>query len=182
MHSSFERAKRLSRMMQHALVAIGVGTSGIALWLAVKAFSDPVWVSLVFKEKFRDLGAEVFSTGQVFGFVLLFFTQIALLLMAFRALWQAFGSIVQSEGITLGTAQWIRSAGFWFGVTTLMMILSVPLNSLIGSVGAEVGQRFLSIGFESQHMLAFLLSAVLLILGHVLALAAEIADDNRQIV
>ncbi len=180
--NSLDRAKRLSRMMQHAILIIGGGISVLALWFAIKAAGDPVWVKSVFKDKYGALGAQTFSSGQVVGLITLFVVQIALLLVALHALWQAFGSIVKSEGITLGTAQWIRQAGFWFGMTTLALVFSHPLNSLIGSIGAEEGNRFVSIGFESQHLLTFLLSAVLLILGHVLALAADIADDNRQII
>ncbi len=182
MHPSFERAKRLSRIMQHTLMIMGAGVGGISLWLAIKAASDPAWVVQVFKENYQGLGADTFSNGQVFGFIAVFLIQIGALLYALYALREAFGSIVKSEGITLGTAQWIRRSGFWFGVATLIMILSNPLNSLIGSIGAREGRGLVTIGFESQHLLAFLLSAVLLILGHVLALAADIADDNKQII
>jgi NADH:ubiquinone oxidoreductase subunit 6 (subunit J) len=118
----------------------------------------------------------------VMGLLIVFLSQIALLLLALHALWHSFGSIASSEALSAGTAQWIRTSGFWFGATTLMMIASNPLNSLIASIGADEGRQFISISFESQHLLAFLLSAVLVVLGHVLALAADIADDNRQIV
>lgn len=182
MHSTLERAKRLSLLMQRALLVIGVAIAAMALWFSVRAAGDPAWVNALLKGKYGAFGPDVLSSGQVIGLIAVFLLQVGLLLLALRALWQAFGLIASNEGISVQTARWIRMSGIWFGAATLMMILSHPLNSLIASIGAGAGRQFLSISLESQHLLAFLLSAVLLVFGHVLALAADIADDNRQIV
>ncbi len=182
MHQSLIRAKQLSRHMQHALLLIGIIIIGITAWVVGHAISDPSWVNALLKSQYGNLGPDSLSLGRTLSLVFLFVIQIAVLLIALRALWHAFGAIAAGDGISLETAQWIRRSGFWFGVVTLIMILSHPLNSIIASIGAGDGHQFINISFESQHLLTFLLSSVLLVLGHVLVLAADIADDNRQIV
>jgi Protein of unknown function (DUF2975) len=182
MHPSFERAKQLSRRMQLALVATAVIVVCVAAYAAFWALVDLDWLGAVFREKYGAFGPVTLSMGQAIALVLLFLIQIGLFLIALHALWQAFGSIAKNEGISLETARWIRRAGLAFAATSIAMFLSCPLNSLIGSVGAGPGRRFVNVSFDSQQLLTFLLAAVLIILGHILALAADIADDNRQIV
>ena len=87
-----------------------------------------------------------------------------------------------SGGLDAATARAVRTSGLWFGAAAMAMLLSTPLLSLVASIGQPEGQRFVLIGVETQHLLAVLLAAVLVTLGHVLVLAADIADDNRQIV
>jgi hypothetical protein len=182
MHTSFEHAKTLSRRMQIALAAIAAIVACIGAYVALWALIDIDWLGTIFREKYGTFGAITLSMGQAFALVLLFLFQIGLFLIALYALWQAFGSIAKCDGINLQTALWIRRAGFAFAATSFAMVLSNPLNSLIGSVGAMPGRRFISVGFDSQQMLTFVLAGVLIILGHILALAADISDDNRQIV
>jgi hypothetical protein len=182
MHSSFERAKQLSRRMQMALASIAVIVSSVAVYLAFWALTDLDWLGTVFREKYGAFGPVTLSTGQAFALVLLFLTQIGLFLVALYALWQAFGTLGASEALSLETALYIRHAGLAFAATSIAVFLSYPLGSLIGSIGAGPGRRFVNVSFDSQQLLTFLLAAVLIILGHVLALAADIADDNRLIV
>jgi hypothetical protein len=182
MHQSLIRAKQLSRHMQHALMLTGIIIIGITIWVAGYAISDPSWVNALLKSKYGNFGPDTLSLGQTLSLVSLFIVQIVLLLVALQALWRAFGAIALSDGISLETAQWLRRSGFWFGIATITMILSHPLNSIIASIGAGAGHQFINVSFESQYLLTFLLSAVLLVLGHVLVLAADIAEDNRQII
>jgi hypothetical protein len=182
MNSSYERAQQLSRRMQTALAAIALIVVCAAAYAAIRAMTDTEWLGAVFREKYGNHGPVALSKTQAFGLVLLFLAQVGLLLAALHALWRALGTIAASDHISLDTALWIRRAGFAFAVTCAAMVLSNPLNSLIGSIGAMPGRRFISIAFDSQQMLTFLLAAVLIILGHILVLAADLADDNRRIV
>jgi hypothetical protein len=182
MAETADRAKRLSRLLQHAVLALGVIAGAAALWAIVFAVFDPEFLPVALKTKFGAFAPLSVSGVQVLLFDLFVALQTLPLLLALASLRRAFGEIARTGGLDRTTALHVRSAGLRFGVTAVILVLATPLLSLIASVGASPGQRFLSIGFETQHLLAVLLSAVLVTLGHVLALAADIADDNRQII
>jgi hypothetical protein len=182
MHPSFERAKLLSSRMQKALAAIAIVVVCIAAYAAFWALIDVDWLSTVFRDRYGAFGPVTLSVGQAVALVFLFLFQVGLFLTALYDLWRALGTIGGSEGISFQTALWIRRAGFAFAATSTAMFLSYPLNSLIGSIGAGPGRGFVNVSVDSQQLLTFLLAAVLIILGHILALAADISDDNRLIV
>jgi hypothetical protein len=182
MHPSLQQAKRLSRLMKGALLVIGLVLAGIAVYLVARTLIEPAWITADFKSRNRELAYGSMSGLQTAGLLALSLMQIVLLLGAVYALRRTFGTIASSEGININTALWIRRSGLAFAATSLAMVLSVPVGTAIGSWGQAPGQRFISISFDAPQLLAFLLAAVLIILGHVLALAADIAEDNRQIV
>jgi Protein of unknown function (DUF2975) len=182
MHPSLQQAKRLSRLMKGALLVIGLVLAGIAVYLVARTLIEPAWITTDFKSRNGELAYGSMSGLQTAGLLALSLMQIVLLLGAVYALWRTFGTIASSEGININTALWIRRSGLAFAATSLAMVLSVPVGTAIGSWGQAPGQRFVSISFDAPQLLAFLLAAVLIILGHVLALAADIAEDNRQIV
>jgi hypothetical protein len=182
MTQTLERAKKLSHILRHAVLALGLIVSAVALGALYCSVMDPGIVPGLLRERFGALAPVDISALQLVLFMALLLLQTAPLLVALYFLWRVFGVIASSGGVDGATALLVRAAGIWFGAAALAMLVSTPLSSLIASIGALPGHRFLSIGFETQHLLAVLLSAVLVTLGHVLALAADIADDNRLIV
>jgi Protein of unknown function (DUF2975) len=119
---------------------------------------------------------------QRIGLLLLLVLQIAVLFVALHALWKMFGLIASGEALSQATASWMRRAGLCFAASAALMIVLRPLHMLLATISAPPGQRMVSVGFGTPELLAFLLAAVLMVLGHVQMLAAEISDDNRQIV
>jgi hypothetical protein len=182
MHPSLQKAKRLSRFMKGTLLAIGVVLAGIAVYLVARTLTEPAWIAAEFNSRNGILASNSMTGLQTAGLVALSLIQVGLLLVATYALWRTFGTIASSEGISIDTALWIRRSGFAFAATSLAMVLSIPLGTAIGSWGQAPGQRFISVSFNAPQLLSFLLAAVLIVIGHVLALAADISDDNRQIV
>jgi hypothetical protein len=182
MHPSLQQAKRLSRLMKGALLVIGLVLAGIAVYLIARTLIEPAWIAIDFKSRNGDLAYGLMTWPQTAGLLALSLMQIALLLGAVYALWRTFGTITSSEGININTALWIRRSGFAFAATSVAMVLSVPVGTAIGSWGQAPGQRFISVSFDAAQLLTFLLAAVLIIIGRVLALASDISDDNRQIV
>jgi hypothetical protein len=182
MTDTIYRTKRLSRILQHAVMGLGVIVGAVTLWASVFAVLDPNFLPQALKTKFGAFAPLSVSGVQVLLFVVFIALQTLPLLLALISLWRAFGEIAKSGGVDQATALHVRSAGIRFGLTAVMLFLATPLLSLIASIGALPGHRFVSVGLETQHLLAMLLSAVLVMLGHVLSLAADISDDNRQIV
>lgn len=182
MMDNLGKARALGAKMRRVMAGLGVLVAGITLWYAAKAASDGPWLASMLYRQFGALAPFEVSPLQTALFIMLNLLQTGAVLVALGLLARVFGQISASGGLDHGTAILVRRAGIWFGIAALLLVLSTPFTSLIASIGQPEGRRFLSIGFETQHLLALLLSAVLITLGHVLALAADIADDNRQIV
>jgi Protein of unknown function (DUF2975) len=182
MHKSMERAKRLSSLMQKFLLFAAGVTIAAAIYILIKVATDGGWVSQVVLHRLGLTDALPVNSAQALGLALLFVIQVAVFLAALHALWWLFGSIAASDGITVEIARWLRTSGIFFAVSSGLMLGFQPLYSMIGTFGAGPGKRIVSVGLGTNELMAFLMAAVLIVLGHVMMLAADISDDNRQIV
>ena len=182
MHPSMERARRLSRYMQWFLLLVGVLVIAATIYIAVLALTEPGWIETIFSNKYAG-GRKVYLSGnQALLMFILTLAQVTIFCVALFALWHAFGTVARNEAINRETALWIRRSGMGFTATAVLMLLSHPLNSIIGSLGAAPGQKFLSVQIGTPELMTFLVSSVLIVFGHIIVLAADISDDNKLIV
>ena len=182
MTDNLDRARALSHKMRYMIAGLGAAIAAVTLWYTLKAATDGDWLARMLYKQFGEFAPFRLSPLQAGLIIAAGLLQTGAILIALGLLARVFGQISASGGVDLSTAVCVRRAGIWFGMAALILVLSTPVSALIASIGQPEGRRFLTIGFETQHLLALLLSAVLVTLGHVLALAADIADDNRQIV
>jgi Protein of unknown function (DUF2975) len=101
------------------------------------------------------------------------------------ALWTAanlFDRIGRGEVFTLQTGTDLRLIGVCIAAFAAGTTLYRTLIILAVTAGNPSGQRMLSVSFESQQAVLFVFGLLILVLGHVMAEAARLADDNRQIV
>jgi hypothetical protein len=182
MTDNLDRARVLSAKMRQAVIVLASMVAMVTLWFIFKAATDGPWLAQTLFARFGNFAPFTISPLQAGLFIVVAILQSAAVLAGLLMLANAFGQISATGGVDYNTAIGVRRAGIAFGIAAIILILSIPLDTLIASIGQPEGRRFLSVGLETQHLLALLLSAVLITLGHVLALAADIAEDNRQIV
>ena len=182
MTENLEKARQISRLMRYCMVALAIIVAALTLWSILKAATDPQWLAAILQHQFGAFAPLVVLPIQTALFIVLNMLQTSAILVALALLARVFGHISATGGVDYGTAVYVRRAGIWFGIAALLLVLSTPVSALIASIGQPEGHRFLTFGLETQHLLAVLLSIVLITLGHMLALAADIAEDNRQIV
>jgi hypothetical protein len=182
MQTALDRAKRLSAVMRAALVIILIAIMCLAIYLSTTMFTQADSLSNWLAAQAGLTERFVIGTGQRTAFLALVLVQIAVLMGALNALRLMFGSIVADEALSQATARHMRTAGLYFAASAVFNFASHPLYSLLATLNAPPGQRMISIGVGTAELLSFLLAAVLIVLGHIQLLAAEISDDNRQIV
>lgn len=182
MTENLDKARTLSAKMRQVVIAMAAIVVAITLWFIFKTVTDGPWLAQTLYARFGNFAPFTVSALQSVLFILIGLLQSAAILVGLMCLANVFGQISSTGGVEYNTAIMVRRAGIAFGVAAIILIFSIPLDALIASIGQPEGRRFLTIGFETQHLLALLLSAVLITLGHVLALASDIAEDNRQIV
>jgi hypothetical protein len=182
MQSSLERAKRLSALMRNVLAVLGVLVAAVGLYGVASVVSDGPWLKSWLTEQTGIEGGFGSGSGQRFAIAAFLIVQVAVFMAALHALRKMFGAIAAAEALSQQTAALMRRAGVLFATLAALMVLAHPLNSLLATLNAPAGQRMVSIAVGTPELLALLLSAVLIVLGHIQMLAAEISDDNRQIV
>lgn len=179
---SHERVRRLGRRLRWlvtAMLAIVVAVSLGGLWQVV---ADPAAIA-PFAARQYDFAAPLRSSGlSVAALVAIFALQAVPIVAALAALRCAFAQIAGGEMIGADTARWLRRAGWAFMANAAVMLASKPLVSLALSIDMPPGQRFLAIGVGTPELLALLVSGVLVMFGHLMAVATEIQDENRRFV
>lgn len=181
MKTARERARLLSRRMEMLISAL-MGVIALfvlyGLWLA---WSDPAWISNFVIEKLVLPKPAQLSASTVL-LATAFLAQAGMLLWALQALRRAFREMALHDIVGAESARLMRLSGVAFLVNAVATILAPPLVSLILSLDMPVGQRFLAISFSTHELLALVLSGILIVFGHLLAVASEIDDDNKRFV
>ncbi|MEQ1868202.1 MAG: hypothetical protein HOP13_17705 [Alphaproteobacteria bacterium] len=173
------RLLRASALLSHAakIAALALLVANAAMWLVPEFAAEAVRsqaaigkspVTLTFGARAAAL---VVSTAYV-GLMALALWTVASLFASFAA-----GAIfVPATGTRL------RRLGV---LLLLFATLSPVFRAIVGvivTLGNEGGQRILAFSISSQDIIVALVAALLIALGHIMAEAARIADDNRQIV
>jgi hypothetical protein len=101
------------------------------------------------------------------------------------ALWTARGLFLRfAAGATLETqgGRDLRAIGGFIALYAVLTPAVKTLMTVALTLGNPPGQRLLAVGIGTNELILGMLGALILVLGHVMAEAARIADDNRQIV
>jgi hypothetical protein len=101
------------------------------------------------------------------------------------ALWtasQLFAGFAAGTIFVPETGVRLRRLGVLLLIYALLSPVCRAVIGIIVTLGNEKGQRVLALSISSQDVIVALISALLIVLGHIMAEAARIAEDNRQIV
>lgn len=176
-----ERARRLSKRMVSAIYVTMVLIAAAFAIVAALAIADPHWLAQLLAAGF---GGRVLPFNR-FGAVLVllaYAVQGSILLYALDCLRRAFSAMAQSDQIAEEGGGRLGAAGAAFALNSLIMVLLPAVISLLYSAGAPKGQHFVTVQIGTAELLSLLLSAVLIVTGRLMVLAAAIDDENRQIV
>lgn len=125
----------------------------------------------------------VFVTDlQIFLLATIAAVQLMLTIIALWWLAQMFDSVARDEPLSLDAASHMRRSSRWFLAATLYAMLAQILSSLVVSMNQPEGARFIALGLSSGHASGVLASFVLYAVASIQELAAQVRDDNRQIV
>lgn len=182
MVADFGKAQRLSRVMRVVTVLAGLSIALLGVGFAGVAVFDP--------ELFGEIVAEHLAKGMSIALtpsaaaVVLVLTclQLSVLVVALYCLWRMFGAFAAEDPLSARTAVWMRRSGaaFLAGVASGFVIRTAVVAAL--TLGNPPGQRMIAVSIGSTDLLSVLLAGVLLMVGHIMATAAAIQEDNRAII
>jgi hypothetical protein len=166
-------------MLISALMAVVGVFVAYGLWLT---WSDPAWIGTFVVEKLGLPQPAQLSASTLMLLAAALLVQAGLLIWALQTLRRTFREIALHDIVGVESARLMRLSGVAFLANAIAMVLATPVVSLIVSIEMPVGHRFLRIGFGTPELLAIMVSGILIVFGHLLAVASEIDDDNRQFV
>lgn len=176
-----EHLRRLSRRMYVATSVFLVLIAAYALFSAIWALMDKEALAKYLANHF-DTAAYPVSVPVAVLMVVLFLAQVAVFLYGLNCLRITFSVISRQDTIDRSAGTLMRRAGICFAATAAIMILLQPILSALFSISAPPGSRFINLEVGSGEAMTLLMSGVFVVIGHLIVLAAEVDDDNRQIV
>ena len=182
MKAARERARLLGRRMEMLItVLIGVVALFVAygLWVTL---SDPDWIGSFVIDKLALPKPAQLSASTIMLLAMAFLVQAGMLIWALQTLRRAFHEIALHDIVSTESARLMRLSGIAFLANAIAMVLAPPLVSLIVSIDMPAGHRFLAISISTAELLAAMVSGILIVFGHLLAVAAEVDDDNKRFV
>jgi hypothetical protein len=155
-----------------------------ALWILVLVFlfwGDPDRVMRVYSG-ILQANIIAITNGQRFAGLTVSMASFTLTAIACWSVWQLFSGYLAGRIFTVDSAIWLRRIGTFGLMAQGLDLLTRPLVFAIVTWHMPAGQRATGIHFSPNDLLIILFLVGLVALAHVFKAAAEIADDNAQIV
>ena len=130
-----------------------------------------------------DAETPIAVTPQAFALMLLVSTlHVGLLAAAMWEMARLFSGFSKHAILVPDTGKHLRRTGALLFLFAVLSPVARTVGALAVTLANPPGQRLFSVSLDSQDMVLALIAVLLLMLGHVMAEAAQIAEDNRQIV
>jgi Protein of unknown function (DUF2975) len=180
--SARERIRVIASMTRYLIAAIAAVTAVAAFYLFFLAVFAPAQFDPLVTEA-MDIHVPHSITPPVrLALTLLVLAGIGLFFWVLRELWLGFSAFRRGEVFAAATGLLLRRAGY-ASLANAIYLLALPvLATLLATINNPQGQKALAIGFNTQQALSLLMAGILVAVGHVISLAAEIDEDNRSIV
>lgn len=182
MKAARERTRLLSRRMEMLISALMGAVLILVLYGLWATWSEPAWIGTFVLDRLALPQPAQLSGSTTTLLAAAFLLQAGLLLWALQTLRRAFREIALHDVVGIESARLMRLSGVAFLANAVAMVFAPPLVSLIVSLEMPVGRRFLAISIGTPELLAIMVSGILIVFGHLIAVAAEIDDDNKRFV
>lgn len=177
--TGLDRLKALSTWMGRASGAMALGFIAVTvgLWLhpgTAEWIAREQWVG-------KDAAMSITPMAQLAAGAL----SCAHLGLLCFAMWTArglFRQFASGQVLEPRTGQDLRLIGGLIAAHAALTPIVKSLMTLALTAGNPPGQRLFAVAIGTHELVLSLLGGLILVLGHVMAEAARIADDNRQIV
>ncbi|MCC2097685.1 MAG: DUF2975 domain-containing protein [Hyphomicrobiales bacterium] len=171
---------RLALLCQSARF-LAVGVALIEAYSIVSFWLDPATVIRVYGRWLKN-DISGFATWQQASAFALDLIVWAMVVAACFAVWQLFTGFLRGRVLTADSAAWLMHGGIWGGAAVLVAIALRPAKSILMSLHLPQGQTAVSISLMPQDVMNLMFCAIVVALAYILKSAAEMAEENRQIV
>ena len=178
-----ERLTRLLRMSAWLALAAKLAAAiflvaNTTMWL-VPAFA----IDAAHSQSNLGLASKITLTAETTLLALAVSTAyVGLLAIALWSIARLFAQFSKGAIFAPETGTHLRRAGLYLFAFAALAPVYRAVVGIVVTMANPPGERALAISFGSQEIVLGLIAALLVMLGHIMAEASVIADDNRQIV
>ena len=122
------------------------------------------------------------TLGARFGALIVSTVSLGLVALALWTAASLFASFAAGQIFVPETGTRLRRLGLLLLLHAVLSPIVRTLISVIVTIGNNPGQRALAVSFSSQDLIVPLIAILLVMLGHIMAEAARIAEDHQHIV
>ncbi|MCI4680409.1 DUF2975 domain-containing protein [Rhodoblastus acidophilus] len=164
--------------------ALRLAAAAYCVWILFTIVSFWSDEALVVSRFGKPLGVDVSGvTGlQRFEAFSISFLVWLLLTAACYSGWRLFSAYLEGRIFAVSSTLWLRRLALFGLISALVDIVARPVTSLILTAHKATGQHIVSVFVRPEDLSTVLLLATLLALAHIQKTAADIADENAQIV
>jgi hypothetical protein len=182
----FDRVKSLSGRIGWICQSVRVAAAAYAIWLLYALVAYWSSVDAINNGYGRMLekdlsGMEAWQQAAAFALHMVIW---ALAAFACYSAWRLFTLYLRGSIFSLDSALWLRRIAFYGALSEILDIVTRPLISVILTMHYPAGQqmRIVKVFFLPNDLVLLILLFGLLALAHIQKTAAEIAEENAQIV
>ncbi len=180
-HSS-KTIQSLSRLMKRLVLVLAAGISFAVIYvLWLLSFDQPAFADLVKANMFEEIPMTVSRTA-VTALILLGTVNLWIAFSGLSAVWHLFDGFERGDVFSARSGGLLRKAGVAALIGAASIVLSRTLAVLIVTLGNPPGQKVLLVVFGTSEVFLLLVSVLLLVMGHIIRLAADIDAENRSFV
>ncbi len=159
------------------LLMAGVSAAYLNLWLDRASLITMIETQILDPGTPYELTAATATAGLAVGALPV--------LLSIWGLWNAlrlFRGYREGAVFTHTAGRRLKHMGIALALLPLAQILVTAGTSVLLTMQNQVGQRLLSVSLTETHLIVGIAGGMLIVIGWVLAEAARLADDNRQII
>ena len=173
------RLLRLSAWLSHAAraVAILLLLANAVMWLVPDFAADAARIQSALQQAPMTLTLEARLAA-----LLVSSLYVGVLAFGMLTAAQLFRAFATGEILVPATGAKLRRLGLSLFVFAVVSPLFRAVMGIIATIGNAPGQRALAVSISSNDAALALIAALILVLGHIMAEAARIAEDHQHIV
>ncbi|MDX7999808.1 DUF2975 domain-containing protein [Xenorhabdus sp. Reich] len=184
-------SEKLTRMTTISLVMsrlslfiiIIIMAINILSWLEPKLILEKYGLGFLLTERILShFIEETLSTWKLTGGILISTIPLLPLVGSFWAFHRLFGNYRKGDYFSKNTVKYLEYVGWGVILWGTLDILCEPLLTLWLTIGAPVGERFVSLSITTGHFVAIFISVCLAIISRILYQACDIYEENQSII
>lgn len=151
------------------------------LWLVFSFWGNGAWIVQIYSG-LHQMPVLPLEAWQRIAGLCISLTTWSITAVACWCAWRLFSTYLKGQIFSVDAALWLRRVGI-FGLSAMGLdIVTRPLVSALVTWHMPAGHRVLGINLNPHDLLTIMFLVSLVALAHIFKAAAEIADENAQIV
>jgi len=172
-----------SRLIRAGVILVGLTLAGAAGYFVYASLLEPErLVSIVQQYLVAPTTPIRFTLSVILVLAALFAINLGLMFNGLMAIWRLCNHLERGDIFASAVGYNIRQAGFYALACSISQFFSRILAVIAVTINNPPGQRQLAITISSDMAMLLIVSGLLLAMGHIMIVAAQIDEENKEFI